>query len=415
AWPNSGEIDILEHVGYEAGVVHGSAHTKLNNFQFGTQYTGTTPVPDATSAFHTYAIEWRADRIDYFVDDVHYFTAFRNANGWENYPFNHDFYFILNLAFGGDWGGLQGIDNNIFNRPEGVKLEVDYVRVYKRDYIALPGTVEAEDFTAMNGIQLEATTDTGGGENVGWTDAGDWMDYTVNVPTAGDYKVKYRVAGNGGAANLLLGGQTVDQVSMPSTSGWQDWTTVESTVTLPAGTATLRFLATTAGFNLNCLEVEEINTTPFYQKIEAESYSQMSGVQLENCSDAGGGQNVGWVDAGDWMIYPVDLPFAGDYTVSYRVASQNGGGHFRLDANAGSVILDEVYPPNTGGWQNWQTVTHTVNLPAGPQNLGIYAYAGGFNLNYIEISNGASQRNFAPQAELDLPSRTVSVFPNPSA
>ncbi|HAP60449.1 MAG TPA: peptidase, partial [Cytophagales bacterium] len=65
----------------------------------------------------------------------------------------------------------------------------------------------------------------------------------------------------------------------------------------------------------------------------------MSGVQLKNCSDAGGGQNVGWVDAGDWMIYPVDLPFAGDYTVSYRVASQNGGGHFRLDANAGSVIL----------------------------------------------------------------------------
>ena len=113
----------------------------------------------------------------------------------------------------------------------------------------------------------------------------------------------------------------------------------------------------------------------------------MQGVQTENTSDAGGGQNVGYIDAGDWMSYPeVTIPTSGVYTVEYRVASQNGGGSLQLEKAGGAPVYGTISIPATGGWQNWVTVKHTVNLSAGVQKLGIKANGGGWNLNWFKIS-----------------------------
>lgn len=128
SWPDNGEIDIMEHVGYDPGVIHGSIHCNKYYWRIGTQKTATIKIPDCTDNFHNYILEWNKDEIKIFVDDKHYFT-FKNENkGWEYWPFFKDFHLILNIAIGGDWGGAQGIDNSIF--PQ--KMEIEYVRVYKK-------------------------------------------------------------------------------------------------------------------------------------------------------------------------------------------------------------------------------------------------------------------------------------------
>jgi len=125
-------------------------------------------------------------------------------------------------------------------------------------------------------------------------------------------------------------------------------------------------------------------------KIEAENYTVMAGVATEACSDTGGGQDVGWIDKGDYMVYPITIPTTGAYTISYRVATPNGGVALSSDLNAGTTVLGNVNVPNTGGWQTWQTVTQTVNLNAGSYNFGINAGTGGFNLNWFSIDSVGS-------------------------
>lgn len=126
-WPDNGEIDVMEHVGYDPMVVHGTIHTKAFNHGIGTQKGNARTVPTAMTDFHTYTLEWYPDRLKWFIDDVVYFEIAKEANwSWNQWPFDHKFHLLLNLAIGGNWGGAKGIDDNIF--PQ--KLEVDYVRVY---------------------------------------------------------------------------------------------------------------------------------------------------------------------------------------------------------------------------------------------------------------------------------------------
>jgi beta-glucanase (GH16 family) len=127
-WPKSGEIDIMEHVGYDPGVVHGTVHTEAFNHIKGTQKGAQKKVETFHSYFHTYAIDWNADQIDFFIDGEQYFT-FKNTGGdYKEWPFGHPFHLILNIAVGGNWGGQKGVDEKIW--PQ--RLEIDYVRVYNK-------------------------------------------------------------------------------------------------------------------------------------------------------------------------------------------------------------------------------------------------------------------------------------------
>lgn len=119
-------------------------------------------------------------------------------------------------------------------------------------------------------------------------------------------------------------------------------------------------------------------------QVEAENFSNQSGVQTEACAE--GGQNVGWIDAGDWMVYGnINFPGSGSYRVEYRVASVSGA-RLSLDLNAGGLQLGQVNVPATGGWQNWVTVSHTVTINAGTYAVGVFAPAGGWNLNWLKFT-----------------------------
>jgi beta-glucanase (GH16 family) len=126
-WPDDGEIDIMEHVGFDPNVIHGTIHTKAFNHSIGTQKGAQIKIEDSQTAFHTYTIDWTRSSIDWYVDDKKYFSFFNENIGKDNYPFTTNFYLLLNIAIGGGWGGQKGIDDTIF--PQ--RMEIEYVRVYQ--------------------------------------------------------------------------------------------------------------------------------------------------------------------------------------------------------------------------------------------------------------------------------------------
>ena len=346
----------------------------------------------------------------------------------------------------------------------------------------LPGTIQAEDYDAMSGIQTENTSDSGGGQNVGYIDTGDYMDYNVTVAQAGIYEFSYRVASPNSTGKLILrkGSTNYHEVIIPNTGNWQNWTTVTATANLVAGEQTLRVYASGSRWNINWFSatLSNVNELPtasitspangasfsegtnitisasasdsdgsiskveFYRgstklgedttspysytwnnatagnysltvkatdndgatttsssksitvtggsgadkelpgTIQAEDYDAMSGIQTQSTSDIGGGQNVGYIDAGDYMDYNVTVVKTETYEFSYRVASKYATGEITLQA--GGSDLHVIAVPNTGNWQNWETIKATAELTAGTQTIRIYASGSAWNINWFE-------------------------------
>lgn len=126
AWPNSGEIDILEHVGYDMQRVHGTVHTKAYYWINGEQRKASVEGQNVDEDFHLYSMEWTPEEIIIFFDGAPYFYYKNEGTDWRAWPFDHPYHVILNLAIGGAWGRAGGpIDDSIFP----VQMEVDYVRI----------------------------------------------------------------------------------------------------------------------------------------------------------------------------------------------------------------------------------------------------------------------------------------------
>jgi len=127
-WPNIGEIDIMEHVGHDLGVIHASAHSKDYQWQKGTQKTATIRIPDVAENFHSYIWEWTPNTMRAYVDDQLYFEYKNEGLGISKWPYIKPFYLILNVAIGGAWGSVEGIDTKAFPQS----MQVDYVRIYQK-------------------------------------------------------------------------------------------------------------------------------------------------------------------------------------------------------------------------------------------------------------------------------------------
>ena len=130
-WPSCGEIDIMEHVNYMTNTVHATVHTEAYNHVKGTQRGGSLVIDDITDCFHVYSVEWSSKRMDFRVDDKIIFSYAPKEDGKEvteaEWPFDKPFHVILNLAFGGNWGGAKGVDMSVLP----ARFEIDYVRVYQ--------------------------------------------------------------------------------------------------------------------------------------------------------------------------------------------------------------------------------------------------------------------------------------------
>ena len=324
---------------------------------------------------------------------------------------------------------------------------------------AVPGTVYAANYdtggqgvaynvTSANGsansyrtdgIDLEATADTtnntgAGADDIGWTTAGQWFNYTVNVATAGTYSVAFRVSSPYGITDALhidnaSGTNLSGSVTIPNTGGYQTWTTVTASVTLPAGQQTLTVDQDSNGWNLHFMTFTLTSggggTPPLAGEapyggtaaavpgtVQAENYDtggqgvaynvtavngsansyRSDGVDLEATTDTGGGYDVGWTAAGQWFKYTVNVATAGTYAVSLRLAAPTAVTNaLQINNAAGTDLTGVVTAPATGGWQTWTTVTANITLPACVQTLTVDQDSPGWNINYLTFaSSGGS-------------------------
>jgi uncharacterized protein involved in high-affinity Fe2+ transport len=332
---------------------------------------------------------------------------------------------------------------------------------------AVPGTVYAANYdtggqgvgynvTSTNGsansyrsdgVDLEATTDTsptgaaGNGYDIGWTATGQWFNYTVNVATAGTYSVAIRVASPYGITDALhidnsSGTNLTGSVAVPDTGGYQDWTTVTASVTLPAGEQTLTVDQDNNGWNLHYLSFTSTGgggtggDQPFggtaaavpgtvyaanydtggqgvaYNATStngsANSY-RSDGIDLEATTDssptgaAGSGYDLGWTTGGQWFKYTVNVATAGTYALSLRLASPGAvTDALHIDNSSGTNLTGNITAPATGGYQDWTTVTASVTLPAGVQTLTVDQDNAGWNLHYITFATSGGSGGSTP-------------------
>lgn len=126
-WPSSGEIDIMEHVGYDQDVIHITTHSEKYYFKINTQKSATKKIENASTQYHVYRVEWTPEKITGYIDNELIFTNVNEGTDYKAWPFDQRFHLLLNIAVGGDWGGAKGIDEKAFP----TSMLIDYVRFYK--------------------------------------------------------------------------------------------------------------------------------------------------------------------------------------------------------------------------------------------------------------------------------------------
>ena len=354
-WPASGEIDIMEYVGYDPDIVHGTIHTGAFNHMMNTQIGFSRALPTVEEEFHVYEMIWEPGKIELFIDGDRYARfgfnpdttiQIPNSDAW---PFDDPFHLILNLAIGGTWGGLRGVDASIFPQT----MQVDYVRVFQKDYQALsqtaPSPVENPEVqrATFNSIRFK------------WDRIDEEIFSHVNIYVNGEYTGKTTV--NAFTVNgLAADSEHLIEIEVENFNEQRS-----PKVSLTAATEPVRSIES---------------------RIQAQAYDAMSGIRTEPTEDTEGNLNVGWIDTGDYLEYQLEVKEAGTYQITYRVASQDGGGRIALLSRSRfpHAVTDI---PRTGGWQAWTSVTsESFDLPAGIFTFRIRADQGGFNLNYFDFT-----------------------------
>jgi len=354
-WPASGEIDIMEYVGYDPEIVHGTIHTGAFNHMINTQIGYTRRVPTVEDEFHLYEMIWEPGMIELYIDGDRFARfgfnpdttiGIPNSDAW---PFDDAFHLILNLAIGGTWGGLRGVDPTIFPAT----MQVEYVRVFQRDYQALSQTAPR---AVTNPVVQRSTFNS---IRFKWDRIEDEMVSHYNIYVDDEFKGKTTVNA------FTVNGLNPDTEFTLEIEAENFNNQTSPRVSLTATTEPVR-------------SVES--------RIQAQAFDAMQGIRTEVTEDTSGQLNVGWIDTGDFLEYQLEVKEAGTYTITYRVASLDGGGSIALLTRSRFPhTVTEV--PSTGGWQNWTSVTSDpFELPAGVFTFRIRANQGGFNLNYFDFT-----------------------------
>ncbi len=406
-WPDNGEIDIMEHVGYDPDVVHATVHTKAFNHRLGTQRGQSKRVPTARSEFNVYAIEWTPAEIRAYVNDDLYFTfANDESYSWPEWPFDHDFHLLLNLAVGGDWGGAQGVDDSVF--PQ--EMVVDYVRVYEEvdpyPTVSLDGPSPGATVEAGGTVALAATASDGGAvrsveflQDGGLLGADTEAPYALDVENAADgcYSLTARATDDVGyvtetePVEITVGGGCPEGQASPY---------LIAPVRLP-GTLQAEY------YDLGGPDVA-------YRDLSATNSGNGirlgEGVDLRASTDIGGGYDLTDVITREWVAYTVDVEEAGEYRVIGRVASASGG-TLRL-ALDGEDLLGDVSLSQTGGDEAYgNALLGRVTLPAGRHVLRIDMRSSGFSINSLSFSYvGSTAEEERPGEDLGL-----RLTPNPAS
>jgi hypothetical protein len=254
-----------------------------------------------------------------------------------------------------------------------------------------PIRIEAEEEILSQGIGTYDVTapEEGGGSYVGDVNNGDFVSYSFTAPGIGPYTIDYRVASQGESDGFVmsLDGVPVHSVSIPDTGGWEEWQTISTQpFELIAGVYTIQLDFVDDGQNLNWLQIQppiSIFT------IEAEDYDVMKGIELETTTDDGGGQNIGYIDKGDYVEYTVFVPSTGDFLIEYRVAGlwDSQGFEVRFD----DILVDSQALETPSGWQSWDTQSNVISLTEGEKTMRFDFIDGPININWIRFTRLAPE------------------------
>ena len=299
------------------------------------------------------------------------------------------------------------IEDNVLLSGNKPVLNADNVFVYNgvKNANGMSYRIEAESYYEMYGVQTEQCSDQGGGLNVGYIDYGDYMKYSIDVPSTGFYQLVSRIAGfQDGSIDITFGSKIIN-LPFSSSGGWQNWVNFYEKVYLEKGEHIMTVTANSSQFNINYFDLifdKENHEIP--GKIEAENYSSSNGIQTEYCQDDGS-ENIGHIDFEDDAEYPISVSQSGYYKLKLRYASIHEG-YFTL----GFGDHTYYFPFNsTGGWQNWETNSIELFLDGGPSTMKFSSASKELNINFFEFEFAGT---FATNYTSTL--NQIIIYPNPT-
>ncbi|MBN2736615.1 MAG: carbohydrate binding domain-containing protein [Spirochaetales bacterium] len=306
--------------------------------------------------------------------------------------------------------------------------------------------IQAEDFDfgGQNNAYYDSTTQNSGGGYrltqvdlghndsvadpsdyvVGWTAAGEWLEYTINVDYGLGFvpHITYSSPGNNGSFHFVLDGTTVSEaINLPSTGGYNNYQTIDlPDFHISSGEHSLRFVIDTAEFNLDKFQLTPLYLFPNYQLsvpgiIELEdfdvggsgvsyfdtSYMNLAGAPHKNSqvdvlyNESNQAYGIGYIQNGEWLNYSIVYVSEGVYDISVKFASNDSQGGKSVTLSMGDTVLGTIPLWNTGGWVNWQTATlYNVYVP--PSNgtpIKVSFNGANYNVDHIRIDNSQLQNS----------------------
>ncbi len=376
SWPKCGELDIMEMIGGSGArdrTTYGTAHWDANGHA---SYGLSRSLPSGRFAddFHLFTVTWDAKKITWFLDNVQFCAIDITPAGLA--AFHKKFFIILNLAVGGNWPGNPDL-STVF--PQ--KYYIDYVRVYqdtdKTPEVTLTSPVNNASVAANTDLTLTAAATAGTGtiSRVEFYQDALRLGAAVTAP----YSMVLR--------NVLPGSYRITARATDSQGGVA--TSSVSAITVGGGAAVSPYGIAAAQIP-GQIEIENYDlgaAGAAYHDADAGNTGntyRTDNVDMEACTDAGGGYNVGWTAAGEWLSYTVHVTQSGTYQFSVRTSSSAGGGKFHIEID-GVDATGVLSVPSTGGWQTWtSTVSGPVKLVAGVHTLKFFIDASGFNVNRMD-------------------------------
>ena len=385
-WPACGENDIMEMVGGSGkttsgtvlsdSTVYGTAHWSNNGVhaQYGNSYS--LKSGKFSDDFHTFSVTWDRKQIVWYVDGVAYNSIDITPAGLS--AFQNKFFIILNLAVGGSWPGYPD-NSTIFPQT----LNVDYVRVYQDTTsfpnISIVSPQNNSTFSPNSNITLTANASAQDG-NI------SRVEFYQDAMKIGEtYLSPYQMTWN----NVLAGNYKVTSIAYSSTGLASTSDTININVgsnalTSPYGGTPAQIPGTIEAENYDLGGQGQAYNDSDPQN-NGGQYRPYEGVDIETCTDAGGGYDVGWTQNNEWLAYTIEASDSGAYQIGARVASTSTSGslHFEIDGQDATGIISL---PNTGGWQTWSTIqSKEFSLSSGIHQLKLFVNSSGFNINKIDI------------------------------
>ena len=385
-WAASGEIDIMEtcnNTDYIGGTIHYGGSWPDNRYSGGTYSPGGVNFSDA---FHIYSIEWEPTVMRWYVDGILYstktnwWTGSYNDNGTFPAPFDEYFYIIFNLAVGGNYTNCW--DPGCVTDALPQQYLIDYVRVYQdtsniAPTVAITNPINNADLPAGDIlIEADASDSDGSVSTVEFYEGANYLGEDTTSP----YSFNWTSVSDG---CYTVTAKAIDDVGGSSTD------IINITVGIGCGQAPYYGSPSAIPGKIEAEDFDTGGEGVAYHDNEAANqgneYRTLEGVDIEECTDTGGGYNTGWTESGEWMEYTVDVAAAGSYTFEARVASNASGGTFHVEFD-GVDKTGTLTAPGTGGWQEWTTVSTTVTLSAGTQVMRFVSSGNDYNINYFNIT-----------------------------